>query len=120
MKLVYIAGPYTAKTFLGIDQNIADARIAAANLASAGIGFLCPHLNSAHFEVITPEVPPEFWYEMTMEMLRRADGVWALPGWSFSKGTKAEIAEASKLGLPLFYTQDAVIEWAHVALEATS
>ena len=106
MKQVYIAGKYTGVDYLEVDRNIAAAREAAAFLARNRIAYHCPHMNSAHFEVITPEVPPEFWYEMTLEAMRRCDALLVLPSWSQSKGTQGELAEAHKLGLPVFYYFD--------------
>lgn len=113
MKLVYVAGPYRAPDYLGIDENIMQARKACAELATSGVGFLSPHQNSAHFEAITPEIPDTFWIDMTLEMLRRADAVYLLPGWEGSKGTLGEVKEAERLGLPIFEPGDlwALVAW---------
>lgn len=100
MKVVYIAGPY------GDAGGFVRARELAATLAINDIGFCCPHLNSAHFEVITPEVPVSFWRELDLKLLQACDGVAVLAGWQRSEGTKAEIAEAEKLGLRVFYLTD--------------
>ena len=102
MKLVYVAGAYTSPTYLGVEANIAAAREACAVLAGMGIAYLSPHQNSAHMEVIAPDVPPEFWYEMTMEMLRRSDAILLLPNWTKSHGAQQEDEEAHRLGLPKF------------------
>lgn len=107
MKIVYIAGPYgDAGGYLQIDRNIARAREAAARLYDAGIGCLTPHLNSAHFEAITPHIPVSFWYELDEELLKRCDAVYVLEGWTESKGTKREIDLAIALGLRVFYQGD--------------
>jgi hypothetical protein len=106
MKLVYVAGPYSGPDYLSIDTHIAAARESCANLATSRIGFISPHMNSAHFEVITPEVPYDFWIEMTLEIMRRCDAVYVLPGWAESKGTIGELDEASRLGLPIFHCGD--------------
>lgn len=103
MKLVYVAGPYTAPDFLGVERHIALAREACALLASWRIGYLSPHMNSAHMDVIVPNVEPEFWYEMTMEMLRRSDAILLLPHYEASSGTMREVDEAKKLGLAPFW-----------------
>lgn len=104
MKIVYIAGPYgDAGGYLAIDRNIAAAREVAAELVQAGVGFLCPHLNSAHFEAITPDVPVSVWYALDEELLKRCDAVYVLEGWERSTGTKREIDLALALGLPVFY-----------------
>lgn len=91
MKIVYIAGPYSDKDgYLAIDRNIALAREAAAWLASNGIGFVCPHLNSAHFEAIVPEVPVDFWYEMDLRILKSCDAMLMLPFSDYSTGAIRE------------------------------
>lgn len=103
-KIVYIAGPYgDAGGYLAIDRNIAQAREAADALVREGIGYICPHLNSAHFEAIRPEVPVDFWYEMDIQLMRGADAVLVLSGYDDSKGTQREIAHAKSKRLPIFY-----------------
>lgn len=112
MRFVYIAGPYTSLTrnrglgadaYHDIERNIAKAREAAAWLANHGIGFFCPHLNSDHFEVITPDVPADYWYEMDLQFLKACDAILLLPGWEDSKGSCAERDLAVERGMRLFY-----------------
>ena len=99
MKLIYIAGPYGDKGgYLSIDRNIAHAREAAAWCARNGLGYYCPHLNSAHFEVIVPEVPVEFWYAMDLRFIEVADAMLVLPGWERSTGTQGEMEAIEKAG----------------------
>lgn len=54
---------------------------------------------------------PEFWYEATLEALRRCDAVILVPGWEESKGTVAEVAEAVRLGIPVFTRVEEVQTW---------
>jgi hypothetical protein len=114
MKLVYIAGPYRGHDYLDIDRNIAAAREAAAWLATFNIGFFCPHLHSAHFEVITPDVAPEFWLDLDIKLMRMCDAMYLLPGWEHSSGACAEIAdwgEQGKSPLLIFESLMQVGEW---------
>lgn len=106
MKLVYIAGPYRGKDYLAIDANIDRVRRAAARLAREGIAFIAPHLNTAHFEVITPDVPDQWWLDMTMGLLSRCDAIYVLDGWEASKGTAAEIADAQARQVPVFWQDE--------------
>ena len=117
---VYIAGPYMDSDkfhdFRGyheIDRNIARAREAAAFLANNGVPYFCPHLNSAHFEVITPDVKPEYWYQMDIELLKPASAILLLEGWEKSSGTCKEIIVAYGLPIPVFYPDegDELVEW---------
>lgn len=119
MKIVYIAGPYGDKDgYLAIDRNIAQAREAAAWCAARGVGYICPHLNSAHFEAIVPVRDVEFWYEMYLRLMEVADALLVLPRWQESTGTQRETLHfvATKDG-PIFHWEDVddrarLIEWA--------
>lgn len=118
-QVVYIAGPYSGKFFHDyrayeeIDRNIAQAREAAAKLASAQVRYFCPHLHSAHFEVIAPDVPTSFWYDLDNHFLKFAcTGILLLPGWWESRGSKAEKKLAEELRLPVFYDVEEAIQWA--------
>lgn len=118
-KYVYIAGPYRGRggahdytAYFEIDQHINAALEAAAQLAVAGVGYFCPHQHSAHFEVITPSVPPEYWYELDMFFLEKCDALYLLPGWEDSSGSRAEYERAREIGMPIFMTIEGVLEWA--------
>jgi hypothetical protein len=107
MIVVYLAGPYTGPThdhrsYLAIERHIMQAREAAAWCVQQGYGFFCPHLHSAHFECITPDAPPEYWYALDLRFLPVCDAVLLLPGWEQSQGALREKAEAERLGLPVF------------------
>lgn len=98
--LVYLAGPYTAPTLWGQQQNQWRAEVVARRVAAVGAYPVTPHLCT----------PPEFgdlqtpgwWYAATLELMRRCDAVLLLPGWSRSTGARAERAEAERRGLPVF------------------
>lgn len=105
-RYVYIAGPYgDAGGYLAIDKNIATARYWAARLAEARIPFFCPHLNSAHFEVITPTVPADWWVSTGLIFVEHASGLLLLPGWRDSNGTIRELSRADDLGLRIFIAE---------------
>lgn len=106
---VYIAGQYQKpggthdhSSYFDIDANINKAREWAAKFARSRIPFFCPHLNSAHFEVITPEVPATFWYQMDLEILAMARAVFLMPGWQDSKGAQEENQFALTRGIPTY------------------
>lgn len=46
-----------------------------------------------------------------MAWLRKSDAVFVLPGWMESAGTLAEIKEANRLGIPVFFEIDDLMEW---------
>lgn len=119
MLVIYIAGPYRALTPWWQERNIRRAEEAAYNVWDCGHVALCPHTNS-RWEYA--RVLDEHWLAGTMELMRRCDAVLVLPAFEGSNGTKAEIAEAERLGKPVAYLEE--IDFWHVShaiaeLEAT-
>lgn len=98
-KLIYIAGPYRAKTIHGVYQNVALARSAAEGLVIHGFYPLVPHLNTAFMDGLNSD---EFFLAGSLEMMLTADGVLMLPGWEKSEGAKAEYAAAMAEGIPVY------------------
>ena len=95
LKTLFLAGPYMGEThdhrsYCQIDHHINVAREAAAWCANNGIFYFCPHLHSAHFEVITPDVSVQFWYALDLRFLSLCDGMLLLPGWAASYGARRE------------------------------
>ncbi len=113
--IVFISGPYQGQShdgdsYLEIEDNINEARHVAVYLAKKGLGFFCPHLNSAHFEVMAPEATVDYWYDMDISILRGCDAIVLLPTWQSSKGAIAELEEAGKIGLSIFFLPDEMNE----------
>ena len=109
-QFLYIAGPYRGAkgnhdhtAYFDIDENIRVAKFWSAECAKAGIPYFCPHLNSAHMEIIVPEVPPKYWLEMDLKILRCASALFLLPNWRSSRGTLAERDEANRLEIPIYH-----------------
>ena len=112
MQIVYIAGPYRAPTPWGIECNIHTARNRAAQvvarLHTLGVFPLTPHANTAHFDNLAPD---EYYLEGTLEVLRRCNAVLMVEGWETSSGALAEVAEAGRLGIPVFFTLLELEQW---------
>lgn len=110
MKVIYVAGPFTARDSWSREQNVRRAEEAGLLIAQAGAMPMIPHANTRFFEGLCT---PEFWYEGTLELLRRCDAVAVVEGYELSKGTKAEITEAMERHLPVFLPQErrALVEW---------
>lgn len=100
--LVYVAGPYSATTLEGVEENCRRARDVGVELAKCGptVGPIIPHQLGRGIEVIGDY---EYWCELTLELMRRCDVVYAMQGWEGSKGARGEVAEANKLGIPVIY-----------------
>lgn len=102
MKLIYIAGPYTARTRVETSAHVQRAREAAAEVAGLGLGLfpVCPHLLGDGYEDARA---PGWWYAGTLELMRRCDAVLLLEGWRESKGARLEAEAARMAGLPLVH-----------------
>lgn len=99
MHVIYIAGPYTADNSWEIESNIRRAEELGYIVTQEGFSVIIPHSNTRFFHGTNT---PEFWYEATLELLRRCDAVVFVPGYEKSKGSLSEEYEACKLGLPIY------------------
>lgn len=110
MIIIYIAGPFTAPDSWSREQNIRRAEEAGMTVASYGAMPLIPHANARFFE---GTLNPKFWYDGTLELLRRCDAVYCVDGYKLSTGTQREIFEATRLHLPVFLPeqQNDLIDW---------
>jgi len=99
--ILYLAGKYRGD----IDANIAAARKVAIELWEAGFTVICPHLNTAHFEVDC-RVPEEAYLRGDLEILNRCDAIVMLPGWQSSEGACAERECALHAIIPVYYWPD--------------
>lgn len=136
MRLVYIAGPISKGD---LAANINQGTAAFLALAKAGIASICPmwsafsgkarrvgsHENIVYMRdgdsldlrncvlAIASAMPNELthadWLKVDFEFIRRCDAVLRLPGESV--GADAEIAEAKRLGIPVFVSVEDVIAW---------
>lgn len=97
--LIYVSGPYTAEYRIEVDANIARAQYASLSLWRQGFGCITPHLNSARFERLAPEVPYGAYLETYMSMIPLCQGMLMLPGWEESKGARIERQRGIDLGL---------------------
>jgi len=106
--MVYVAGPYSAATAEGVNQNIAYAKKVAQYLWHEGYAVICPHMNSAHMEGsnsghMSFKKAFKMYLVGDFEMISRCDAVVMLPGWEDSKGSCAEFVFAHWLGIPVFH-----------------
>lgn len=108
MKLIYVAGPYRAKTPYAMLLNIQRAQYAAMEVWETGNAALCPHLNSAFFDGL---VDDKNFLDGTMMMMERCDAVLVMEGYDSSEGTKAEINYAKELAIPVFSSLEELIDY---------
>jgi len=110
MKVIYVAGKYSGKSYSEISDNIAKAEQAAIQLWRLGWAVICPHKNSAHFEIYekVAGITYNTWLNGDLELLSRSDAILLLDGWKDSNGAVKEKLKAVELGIPLFYQMDGI------------
>lgn len=97
--IVYVSGKYTAGD---ITQNIKDARKVATQLWENGVPTICPHLNTANFE-LDCKATYDMYIDGDLIILDACDIIIMLPGWEGSKGAKIEKQRAELLGMTVIY-----------------
>ena len=110
LKVVYIAGPFRARTPWLVEQNVRVAEQVALGVWRNGMVALCPHTNTRQFDGVEG-VRPELWLDGTMELMRRCDAVLMIEGWRTSGGAVLEKREADRLGMPVFENLGDLAEW---------
>jgi len=111
MKLIYIAGCYTGTTKEERNLNIEHARAVGREVARLGHFPVIPHCNSAYFDDTAPDIPPEFWLEGDIVLMKRCDSVLFMLGWRRSQGALNEFEEAKKAGLKIHETFTEIVEY---------
>jgi hypothetical protein len=101
---VYVAGPYSS----GDPQTNTDLAIDVGDaIADLGADPFIPHLS--HYREARHARPYTFWIEEDLRWLRVCDALYRMDG--ASKGADGEVAEAHRLGIPVFYSLDELKAW---------
>jgi len=93
--IVFISGPYRARTIFGRMLNIYRAWRAARDLWRTGHTVICPHANSALMEGAAPD---EHFLAGDLEILKRCDALYLMLGWWRSEGARMELQKAKEWG----------------------
>jgi hypothetical protein len=101
---VYVAGPYTKGD---VAVNIRTAIVTADQLVNLGFVPFVPHLT--HFWHLVKPRPYEFWCDYDNQFLPCCDAVLRIPG--ESTGADKEVEYATKLGIPVFYSIQALTDF---------
>jgi nucleoside 2-deoxyribosyltransferase len=113
--IVYVAGPYRSEDSWEVHANIRRAKEMGDELIQEGIMPLIPHKNTELCEHLNTS---QFFLDGTLELMRRCDALLIVPKYENSEGTLGEIAEARKLGKPVFFDILALTYWAQKRQEA--
>lgn len=109
MKVIYVAGKLTGPNNFEISRNVCAAEDVAMEVVKLGAVPLIPHANTGL--IFFGTATEDFWYEGTLELLRRCDAVLMVPGWEASKGAKLEFEEAGRRKIPIFTTPADLKAW---------
>jgi hypothetical protein len=102
IKLVYVAGPFSAPDRAGVEKNIEAAASLGLLVAELGACPWIPHANTAlpEFEHVQSY---QFWIDATKLQLLKCDAIVMRKGWESSSGSRGEHALAQTAGIPIFY-----------------
>ena len=114
----YVAGPYSAPQIITSLDHMRVGMQVCYDLLKKGFSPFCPW-HDFLFSFMGPVTIQEY-YEYSISQLRRQESMLVLPNWETSKGTNAEIQEAERLGIPIFFTVKDLVEWRdrEVAIES--
>ena len=102
---VYVAGAYSDDNVLGVLNNMKRGMKAGTKVWRMGFAPFVPWFDY-HLQLMTEdgdEPTLNDYYEYGMAWLEASDLVYVVPKSEHSKGTQAEIARATELGIPVVY-----------------
>ena len=104
MKVIYVAGKYSADSEWGMWQNIQHASEVARRLWLEGWAVICPHRNTMFFGS-NSDSDWDLWLNGDLEMVSRCDAIYMLDNWKESKGARVELEQAEKFRLEVYYEE---------------
>jgi hypothetical protein len=112
MKRVYVAGSYNGPDVITVLNNMRIGMRAGVEVLRAGFSPWVPWFDY-HFQLMLrpgETLTIQDYYNYSMAWLRVSDAVYVCNYREDSKGTKAEIEEAQRLGIPVYYTLQDLID----------
>ena len=106
MRKVYIAGPYTANTPEGVEENVRRAEAAAWLYYLKGYAVYCPHAQTHRIHLRyneNEEMKYKDWLKVDIIWLKESDVIVFLPGWEDSTGATVEHFFADISGKEIHY-----------------
>jgi hypothetical protein len=100
---IYVAGKYNDTDVFKVFNNMRIGMEYSVEVFKLGHNPFCPWMDYHYLLLGNGDIPHERLYEASMEWLRVSDAVFAIPGWSDSKGAVKEVAEAERLKMPIYY-----------------
>jgi hypothetical protein len=113
-KIIYVAGRYRdERGEFYVEANIREAAHRALNIWPWGAIALCPHMNIAHFGG-AHSIKDEVWLEGDIELMKRCDAVYFIPGWESSKGAQEEFRVALAKGISVILNDADLLKYLEV------
>lgn len=107
IETVYIASPYSSDSYAEREINVYKSFEMANKLIDNGFYPYCP-LYTHYLHELKPR-NYEVWMAFDFKWLEKCNCVLRLPG--ESSGSDREIEHAKKLGIPVFYSLDSLLEY---------
>ncbi len=110
--IVYISGPYSAKTSEEVARHVAVAEETAMQVLHAGHVPIVPHrinqkwMDDERFRDYTLN---DWLTRLCLPLLEKCDAILMLPGWELSVGAVMESNRAVEASIPVFYSVDALL-----------
>lgn len=103
MELVFISGPYRAKTIYEIKKNIDNAEKIGLKYFKIGYAVFIPHKNSAFFDGSCDD---SVWLNSCIEILKRCDKIVMMSNWQKSSGAISEYNYARKNNIEVIFDEE--------------
>ena len=103
--LIYVAGPLNGKDAAEYITNLHKMTWKSCDIRGLNAATICPG-NDFIEGVVHGYMEYEDYTENTMEIMKRCDAVYVMEGSDDSKGVQAEIKEAVRWGIPVFYEEN--------------
>lgn len=114
-KVVYIAGKFSGANDWEVEQNIRRAEEMSMRIAERAHSLFLPVMPLAPHKMgrfFNGTLSARYWYEGTMEYMRRSDSVLFLEDFGNSSGSRDEETVAMEVELPCFYEENIHCLWA--------
>ena len=110
---VYVAGAYSADNVMEVLDNIRKGNRLGLEVLMTGFAPFVPWLDNQLVLQLrgNEKVTIDDMYAYSLAWLEVSDVVLVVPGWEHSRGTRAEIARAIDLGLPVWYNIKDLFKW---------
>jgi hypothetical protein len=109
-RIGYVVGPYRAASRLQVECNIAEAKFVSFSMWTSGFPVICPHMNTALFDLYAPNAQDELWLSGALSIASRCDYAVCVKGYRDSHGSVAEIQQFFRESKQIYISTNTAIE----------